>query len=375
MEAKIKNIFVLVLVFTSISIITLWLITPDKGGNAKVAAGSGDTLRSNVKSGPHETDDQNTAMTLNSAEAPESAVPLGRGDMEPTASSQEVDQQPRDAAAHLALGIESYRREDLQKALSHFQEALRLEPGNSTAQQLIAKVSREAKVEDSFNNKEGTHFNVKYEGGENDVAGHVVAIILEEAYQKVGSDLGFYPDDSITTILYSATQFMDVTRAPAWSGGIYDGKIRIPLGGLRERTDVLGKVIFHEYTHAVVHRMGGGRVPVWLNEGIAQYEEGRNEGSDDMFRYLASAEKLVPLKYLEGPFMGLNQNQAIVAYAEALSAVKYIMDEYGMGILTRLLSSYRDGKGSEEAIINTFQMTYDEFQESWIRNLKKRYGS
>lgn len=372
MEAKIKNIVVLVLVFTAISIITLWLITPDKGGNAKVAAGS---LRSSVKTSPPETDDQDTAMTQNRAEAPESTVAPGLGEIESTAATEDVYQQPRDAAAHLALGVESYRKEDLQKALSHFQEALRLEPGNSTAQQLIAKVSREAKVEDRFNNKEGTHFNVKYEGGESDVAGHVVAIILEEAYQKVGSDLGFYPDDSITTILYSAEQFMDVTRAPAWSGGIYDGKIRIPVGGLRERTDVLEKVIFHEYTHAVVHRMGGGRVPVWLNEGIAQYEEGRKGDSEELFRYLASAENLVPLKYLEGSFMGLNQEQAIVAYGEGLSAVKYVVDEYGMGMLTRLVSSYKDGKGSEAAIKDTFQMTYKEFQESWIRNLKKRYGS
>jgi len=73
--------------------------------------------------------------------------------------------------------------------------------------------------------------------------------------------------------------------------------------------------------------------------------------------------------------MGLNQNQAIVAYGEGLSAVKYIMDEYGMGILTKLVSSYRDGKDSEASIKDTFQMTYKEFQESWIRNLKKRYGS
>ncbi len=375
MEAKIKNIFVLVLVFAAISTTTLWLITPDKGGKTTVIAGSGNTLLGSIKAGPPETDNQDTAMTQNSADATESAVVLGRGEVESTGATEEVDQQARDAAAYLALGIESYKKDDLQKAISHFQEALRLEPGNSTAQQLIAKVSREAKVEDSFNNKEGTHFNVKYEGGESDVAGHVVAIILEEAYHKVGSDLGFYPDDSITTILYSAEQFMDVTRAPAWSGGIYDGKIRIPVGGLRERTAVLEKVIFHEYTHAVVHRMGGGRVPVWLNEGIAQYEDGRNEGRDDLFRYLASAENLVPLKYLEGSFMGLNQNQAIVAYGEGLSAVKYIMDEYGMGILIKLLSSYRDGKDSEASIKDTFQMTYKEFQESWIRNLKKRYGS
>src|SRR4030067_3379040 len=154
MEAKIKNIFVLVLVFAAISTTTLWVITPDKGGKTTVIAGSGNTLLGSIKAGPPETDNQDTAMTQNSADATESAVVLGRGEVESTAATEEVDQQARDAAAHLALCIESYKKDDLQKALSHFQEALRLEPGNTTAQQLIAKVYRGAKGEDSFNNKE-----------------------------------------------------------------------------------------------------------------------------------------------------------------------------------------------------------------------------
>ncbi|MBF8251207.1 MAG: Tetratricopeptide repeat [Deltaproteobacteria bacterium] len=141
MEAKIKNIFVLVLVFTAISTTTLWLITPDKGGKTRVIAGSGNTLLGSIKTSPPETDNQDTVMIQKSAETPEVAVGLGREEIESTAATEEVDQQARDAAAYLALGIESYKKEDLQKAISHFQEALRLEPGNSTAQQLIAKES------------------------------------------------------------------------------------------------------------------------------------------------------------------------------------------------------------------------------------------
>jgi hypothetical protein len=41
----------------------------------------------------------------------------------------------------------------------------------------------------------------------------------------------------------------------------------------------------------------------------------------------------------------------------------------------RLVSKYKDGKGPEAAIKDTFQMIYKEFQESWIRNLMKRCGS
>lgn len=375
MGAKIKNIVVLVLIFTAIATTVLWLITPDKVGKTKVTAGRGGLLHGSVKVLSPEVDGRDAAAIQNRAVLPEQVEASDRKEIQATASTEEAYRPLHDAAAYLALGMESYKKDDLKMALSHFKEALRLEPENSTVQQLVARISREAKVEDSFNNKEGSHFNVRYEGGESAVAGHLVAIILEEAYQKVGTDLGFYPEDSITTILYSAEQFMDVTRAPAWSGGIYDGKIRIPVGGLRERTDVLEKVLFHEFTHAVVHRMGGGRVPTWLNEGIAQYEEGNLSDREETFRSLASAGSLIPLKGLEGSFMGLNQEQAILAYGEGLSAAKYIMDEYGSGILVRLITSFKDGKGSDAAIKDTFQMTYKEFQESWIRNLKKRYGN
>lgn len=368
MGIKIKNIAVLLLIFSGILIAALWLVPRNKSDYQKSTVQSVEKQLSYGGTSPHTTDNRDVAMTQMTVEGTNAPVT-------PVLEEVGTNQRPYDVNAFLALGMESYKRDDLQKALSGFQEALRLEPGNSTAQLMIDKISREARVEDGFKSKEGSHFNVKYESGESDVAGHVVAIILEEAYQKVGSDLGFYPEDSITTILYSATQFTDVTRAPAWSGGIYDGKIRIPVGGLRERTDVLEKVIFHEYTHAVVHRMGGGRVPVWLNEGIAQYEEGQEGDSEQRFRFLVSSGNIVPLTYLEGSFMAMDQNQAMVAYIEGLSAVKYILEEYGAGILIRLVCNYKDGKGSEAAIKDTFQMTYKEFQESWTRNLKKRYGS
>ncbi|MDO8445644.1 MAG: peptidase MA family metallohydrolase [Deltaproteobacteria bacterium] len=370
MQTNIKNIIVLLLVFAAAALLFFGSNSFEKIGEVRVDAGPINASHGEMKSSLPETTVQPVEDGQKTAESAEVhfAADLEEGPV------GEPSSQQSEAVDHLALGMEFYKKDDLQNALTHLQEVLRIDPDNSAAKGLVSKISREARVEGSFINKEGSHFNVRYEGGESDVVGHLVAIILEEAYQKIGSDLGFYPDHSITTILYSAEQFRDVTRAPSWSGAIYDGKIRIPVGGVRERSDVLEKVIFHEYTHAVVHRMGGGKVPTWLNEGIAQYEEGQLSEREDGFRYLATSLSLVPLSYLEGSFMGLTQEQAVIAYTEGLSAVKYIMDEYGVGMLSRLISSYKDGKGSEAAIKDTFQMTYKEFQESWIRSLKKRYG-
>lgn len=357
--------------FTAVSLSILWLNTREEGGDTRAVTPK--TAKQEAAE-PRPSEDVSEADAGKQATVAETAgeAPVEGAESVPAAVSAGDAPQANDAGTHLALGMQYYKNDDLQKALWHLQEALRIEPDNRVARDMMAKVSREARVEEGFTNKEGSHFNVRYEGGENAVAGHTVAIILEEAYQKVGSDLGFYPEDSITAVLYTAEQFRDVTRAPSWSGAIYDGKIRIPVGGVRERTDLLEKVIFHEYSHAVIHKMGGGKVPTWLNEGIAQYEEG--PAREEIFRHLASAQNMVPLNYLEGSFMGLTQEQAVIAYAEGLSAVKYIMDEYGMGMLGRLINSYKEGKGSEAAIRDTFQMTYREFQDSWIRNLKRRYG-
>ncbi len=370
MQTNIKNIIVLLLMFTAAALLFFWSNDFEKRGEVGVDAGPINASHSEMKSSLPETTVQPVEDGQKTAESAE--VQLAAGLEEGPVG--EHSSQQSEAVDHFALGMEFYKKDDLQNALMHLQEVLRMDPYNSTAKGLVSKISREASVEGGFTNKEGSHFNVRYEGGESDVAGHLVAIILEEAYQKIGTDLGFYPEDSITTILYSSEQFRDVTRAPSWSGAIYDGKIRVPVGGVRERSDVLEKVIFHEYTHAVVHRMSGGKVPTWLNEGIAQYEEGRLSEREDVFRYLAVARNLVPLNYLEGSFMGLTQEQAVIAYAEGLSAVMYIMNEYGVGMLSRLISSYKDGKGSEAAIKETFQMTYKEFQESWIRSLRRRYG-
>ena len=60
--------------------------------------------------------------------------------------------------------------------------------------------------------------------------------------ETVGRGLSYYPDHEIQVILYSGQQFQEVTDAPGWSGGIYDGKIRIPIGGIEQETPGLRRL-------------------------------------------------------------------------------------------------------------------------------------
>src|SRR2546425_8800921 len=75
------------------------------------------------------------------------------------------------------------------------------------------------------------HFTVLFEGPAEQRLAAAAVDALEAAYWRIGTALLAYPPTVITVVLYTDEQFRDVTRSPAWAGGVFDGKIRVPMRG------------------------------------------------------------------------------------------------------------------------------------------------
>ncbi|MBI5345228.1 MAG: tetratricopeptide repeat protein [Deltaproteobacteria bacterium] len=269
------------------------------------------------------------------------------------------------------LGNAADKGGDADEAAGYYTRALALDPADERLKAAVSALQAGRRGEAGMEKREAEHFRVRFEGGENSVAGHLIALLLEEAYVKVGADMGYYPDDKVEAVLYSKEQFRDVTSAASWAGAVYDGRIKIPAGGITERTDLLERVIFHEYSHAVVRRLSGGRAPVWLDEGIAQYEEGK----DDM-RYGGVLKGLVAsgkisLRGLEASFMGFDKDKAETAYLASLSAVRYLIREFGMGQVRRVLDAIGRGRTVDSAFSEVIYLSYEDFERSWTASLGK----
>ncbi len=272
------------------------------------------------------------------------------------------------------LGHDSYRKGDVKLSETYLEKAARLDGSNSKLRSELAQVNREAAVESGMSRADASHFNVKYEGGENAVAGHLIGLLLEEAYHKVGADLSFYPDDRIEALLYTREQFRDVTGSPAWAGALFDGRIKVPAGGVTEKTELLEQVLFHEYTHALVRRLGGGRVPTWLHEGLAQHEENKDISryANTLRLYAASVkDESLPLRSLEGSFMGFDAQTAHTAYVLSLSATDYVIREFGISATRRILENLKSGMTLDAAINGAVGLSYDDLQRSWIVSLRR----
>jgi hypothetical protein len=183
--------------------------------------------------------------------------------------------------------------------------------------------------------------------------------VLDAAFWRTGKTLGAFPSAPIHVILYSEKQFHDITGAPEWSAGSFDGQIRIPVGGAARNLAAFDRVLTHELTHAMLKSIAPRNLPAWLNEGLAMYCEGRNGAASE--RRLAAAHLFVPLAVLRTSFMRLNAAQAEIAYEESAFAARALVDRIGPSGLAQLLQDLDGGQTMEEAV-ERFGFTFTDFE-------------
>src|SRR5258707_1366035 len=260
---------------------------------------------------------------------------------------------PQSADEFLLLGYAYYKNDHNREAIAALKKSLQLRPDDKT-RDLLERVERESKTEADFRQQESSHFTLRYEGAQTaDALRTQVLDTLEADYRDLSNDLGSSPRN-IYVSLYTDQAFFDVTHAAAWTAALNDGKIRIPISGVKAVTPEMASVLRHELTHSFVAQITHSRAPAWLNEGVAELEQGLTTGAiGPRLAALYASGRQVPLNQLEGEFQSYSSMEASVAYAESLAAVEYIRATYGMSDVARLLQRMGEGQSVESALRST----------------------
>src|SRR6478736_239720 len=300
---------------------------------------------------------------------------LGRAEEALLRAQQATRASPQSADAFLVLGYAYYKNDHDREAIAALKKSLDLRP-NDRARELLERIERESRTEADFRQQESSHFTLRYEGSQTaDALRTQVLDALEADYRALANDLGATPRN-IYVSLYTDEAFFDVTHAAAWTSALNDGKIRIPISGLKAVTPEMASVLRHELTHSFVAQITHGRAPGWLNEGIAELEQGSSTGAiGPRLAALYASGRQIPLNQLEGGFQDYSSAEASVAYAESLAAVEYIRATYGLSDLARLLQRLGEGQGVESALRATIHAGYAELEAEITNYLKKNYGS
>ncbi len=296
---------------------------------------------------------------------------LGRVDEARSAFTRALEVEPGLTAASLLLGMMLHEQGDLTGAIRVYASALFRAPDHPQLLAHLERWRREATAQEGFLRADGGHFTVLFEGPAEETLAQAAVDILEDAYHRIGDALIYYPVNPITVVLYTQEQFRDIARSPSWAGGLYDGRIKVPIrGALRNRAE-LSRVLTHEYVHAVVHRLAPTGVPTWLNEGLAVYLE-REDVSDAQPPSTPAGS--VSLRRLSTSFRSLPVEQVKAAYFHSGSAVRAIVERVGLPAVVALLTDLGRGASFDEAFAVNVQMSFDEFQREWAEGMGKEAG-
>jgi len=258
-------------------------------------------------------------------------------------------------------------------AVSEWKRALALKP-DAEVQHALEKAERDAQEEATYREGETLHFRLRYNGGAAPELAREILRTLEAEFEEISSTLNYVPPESIGVVLYTNQAFMDITRAPSWVGALNDGRIRVPVEGLSTMTNELARVLKHELTHSFVAQKTGGRCPVWLQEGIAQYMEGKRSRS--AAGALSSAYERhmeFSLASYETSWLNLPRETASNAYAWSLATVEAIVVVDGMVTIERILDRIASQSATEDAIHAVLRDSYADLMQSTVQYLRKAY--
>lgn len=312
-----------------------------------------------------------------------------------------VDLAPTEAAFYLLLGVLHFRRGDLYEAHRRIDRALELAPDLAEARDIsgdlyyqegsleraraewekalahagprshslrakLERVGRELNAEGGFGRDVSRHFTIQFDGPVPREVARTALLLLEKAYDRLWRAFGRSPQHDVQVILYSRSLFNEITRSPGWVGGTYDGKIRVPVGGLQTERDAqrLAPILAHELAHAFIRANVSARLPLWFEEGLAGYFEGAPPTAA-LLTLRAAGSGFASLDEVSAALRGGSRVDA--AYAAAALAVAEMVRLDGFWLPSRTLDLMASGRAFPAAFRDASGMELAEFEERWLR--------
>lgn len=236
--------------------------------------------------------------------------------------------------------------------------------------------------------------------------------VLDKAevyYQRIAYELG-YPrysnfwtwDKRVKIYIYKERgDFQKVTTQPKWSEGMadYANKQIVSYAWAKGFVESL---LPHEMAHLIFRDFVGfkGEVPLWLDEGVAQWAEGeKRKDYKAMSKYYLKKETLLALDVMmtldirqvkendkihmriirakdgqEGVLFLAGEELVKVYYLQAVSIVGFLIEKYGSDSFAVFCRQLRDGKSLEESLRFAYPLyihSLKELQERWVTYLEE----
>ncbi len=232
------------------------------------------------------------------------------------------------------------------------------------------------------------HFIIRYAPGPDEAIAQLAGDVLDAAHERIGADLGFTPSDPIRIELLGAPS--DLAKLSPLSEAEIETTGTIALSKYNKlmvvspRATMFGypwmDTLAHEYTHLVVSRISFDTVPVWLQEGLARFEQVRWRAAPGVTMSVAEQSllsaalrkgRLITFDEMHPSMAKLpSQEAAALAYAEVYALVGWMHQKVGYAGLQQMLIRQRDGETTKHAVAEVLGTTWGQVEIAWKNSLR-----
>jgi hypothetical protein len=209
-----------------------------------------------------------------------------------------------------------------------------------------------------------------------------IASYAESAYQQISADLKHDLSAKVPLIIFKThSEFEQENIAGAATEGVgafaepFRQRIVLPID---DPPDRLYGLIVHELTHQfefdiIPQGLIRRSVPLWVNEGLSDYERGQWEPLDLMAVRDAAVADIIPRMSQLEEYGGGGPSRLIYNLGHAV--FEFIEAKYGKEGIRQFLFSLRKSVigGGEDAYEEALRMNKDEFDQAFDRYLKDRF--
>jgi tetratricopeptide (TPR) repeat protein len=212
-----------------------------------------------------------------------------------------------------------------------------------------------------------------------------VSEVMERSYQRLGEVFQLFPAEKIRVEIFPTP----ATFYPASSLSARDIEVSGAVGICKFNKIMLlsprnlargyrwTDALSHEYIHYLLVHLSGNNAPIWLHEGIARYFEDAwrlsqpswlNRHTESLLAHALKHNSFVGFKNMDPSLVKLETTyQVQLAYAEAASAIDFILQRLGSSGLVRILQALEQSQeeGAAPAIAQVMQVNFDDFQAQW----------
>lgn len=240
----------------------------------------------------------------------------------------------------------------------------------------------------------GDHFIVFYK--DNQDFARDVSRKSEYYYNRIASDLGYVRysnfwqwDKRVKVFIYQdQDSFLGATGQPAWSIGNanYSKKEINSYSGCDKFLD---GTLPHEIAHLIFRDFvgfpakggsafgGKGTIPLWLDEGVAQWEEKpKHDIVKALIKQLYDQKKLLSLSDLTRMDVSkiAENERAQDFYVQAASLMGFLIEEYGADNFAQFCRELRDGKNLDDSLRFTYpteMRNLEEMERHWLKYISQ----